>query len=357
MKCLTNMERITLSTEIVMDMIKLYQYKGKDFYYQDILKSDMDYITKETVERETFFMSKILKLDITENRLRLIIKKSSEPKTKDEQLLFNIKEIFSFLQLKVYDFELNSNEVFSLAKMIFKNVKEVSFAYEVKEVQINLLREKQRISKRKNLEEFMELYSRKLRSNDYELTQLITNFYVDFLNLKVFNDGNELVGILLLYILLFRERFNMFKYMSFFEMVIEREESFNKAILQANFNWEEGYSQTTPLNKMVIQILLDGYSKIDSMIHEYEFESQLNKSDNIENTIYKLPQVFTKDEIRIKHPYVSESTINRTLQRLRDENKIRPNGTGRSATWIRLVEQEKFNPHFKQIDLFEITND
>lgn len=357
MKCLTNMERITLSTDIVMDMIKLYQYKGKDFYYQDILKSDLDYIIKETVEKELFFLSKLLKLNISENRLRLIIKKASEPKTKEEQLLYNLKEILFFLQIKVHDFDLIANEVFSLTKKIFYKIKDVNFNYEIKEVQVNLLREKKRVSNRKKLEEIMELYERKLRSQEYELTQLITNIYIDFLNSNIFNEGNELVGILLLYILMFREKFNMFKYISFFEILCEKKESFDKAVLQANFNWEDGFSQTTPLNRIIIQILLEGYNKIDSKIHEYEFDVQLNKSDNIENTIYKLPQVFTKNEIRAKHPYVSDSTINRTLQRLRDENKIRPNGTGRSATWIRLIEQEKFSPNIKQINLFEFTTD
>ena len=32
-----------------------------------------------------------------------------------------------------------------------------------------------------------------------------------------------------------------------------------------------------------------------------------------------MKEIFTKDEIRLLHPYVSESTINRALIKLRDE--------------------------------------
>ena len=72
----------------------------------------------------------------------------------------------------------------------------------------------------------------------------------------------------------------------------------------------------------------------------------------------KLGETFTKDEIRNKSPYISESTINRTLKRLRDENKIRPNGVGRSATWIKLVHTDRFEVNARQMDLFEyIMND
>ena len=55
----------------------------------------------------------------------------------------------------------------------------------------------------------------------------------------------------------------------------------------------------------------------------------------------KLNDVFAKDEIRERHPLISDSTINRTLKRLQEEGKIRPLGKGRSAKWIKLVKTEK----------------
>lgn len=354
MKSISNMERITLTTDMVMDMIKLYQFKGKDFFYEDVMRSDMDYIIKQTCEKETFYLNRKLNLSISENRVRLIIKKDANPKTKDEQLLSNLKAMFKTIQDSVNDFDLTANEILNLAKFIYKGVVEISFKMMVVEEQVNLLREKRKVSMRLELENLMKKYVKMLESKDYELTLLITNFYVDFINMKVFNEGNELIGIILLYILLFRERFNLFRYVSFFELLEERRDAFSKGVMQANFNWEEGFSQTAPLNRTIIQMMLSGYDKIENMVRDYEFDLHLNKSDNIENTIMRLGEVFTKDEIRAKHPYVSESTINRTLQRMRDENRIRPNGVGRSATWIRLVNPEKFNPNFRQMDLFEI---
>ncbi len=354
MHCLNNLERLTTTKEMIVKIINLYQYKGKDFYYCDVLKQDLDQITKDTVERETFFLGKLINLDVTESRKRLIIKKDSKPKTHDEQILFNLKHIISFLQTKVVDFDLLSNEVLSLAKRLYQDVCEVKFNTFVEEVQVNLLREKKRVSKRDDLDKLLELYSKLLYAQEHELTNLVTNFYIDFINLKVFNEGNELISLMLIYILLFKERFNVFKYMSFFEELYNQKEMFKNAVIQAGFNWEHGFSQTTPLNIMIMDLMIVAYNKTDEVVRDYNFDAKLNKSDNIENTIMKLPQVFTKDEIRNKHPYTSESTINRTLQRLKDENKVRPNGVGRSATWIRLIEHEKFNPNFKQIDLFEI---
>lgn len=357
MKCLSNISRLSVSNDLVLDLTKLYQHKGKDFFYEDVMKSEMDYIVKQTIERETFFLGRKLNLDISEQRIKLIIKKDANPKTKDEQILTNLKNVFTILQEKANSFELTTNEILNMARKIFLNVKEISFGYRIEDVQVNLLREKQKISKRTDLQQLIDLYSKMLVKGDVELTQLITNFYIDFINMNIFTSENETVGLVMYYVLLFRERFNLFRYVSFFELLAESTDAFNNAVLTANFNWAQGFSQTTNLNRVIINLMLEGYKKIDNMVRDYQFDLGLNKSDNIENTIMKLGDIFTKEEIRAKHPYVSESTINRTLSRLREENKIRPNGVGRSATWIRLVNQERFNPNFKQMDLFEFVLD
>ncbi len=174
--------------------------------------------------------------------------------------------------------------------------------------------------------------------------------------MNLFNYGNELIALIMLYLLIFKANFKVFKFVSFFQLLNLHKATFKNVVLQANFNYEEGFSKTAPLQKFIIDLMLQGYDKIESMVHEYSFDSALNKSDNIENTIYKLPQVFTKDDIRERHPYVSESTINRTLQKLRDQDIIRPNGVGRSASWIRLVSIEAFNPDYKQMELFSEEN-
>ena len=87
------------------------------------------------------------------------------------------------------------------------------------------------------------------------------------------------------------------------------------------------------------------------MAHEYMFEKELNKSNNIENSILKLDEIFTKEDLRKRHPNVSDATIDRTLKRLKDEDKIRPLGKGRSSKWQRIISgHRKFG--IEQLSLF-----
>ena len=190
MKCLSNLERLSYPADLVMDLTSLYRYKGKDFYYEDVLKSEMNGIIKRTVERDTFYVGKILNLNVTENRTRLIIRKNANPRTKDERVLANLKEVFTLIQEKGDEIELTSNEFLYLAKRIFNEVMEIDFSYEIVKYRENLLEEKKRVTKRKKLDEELNLYRKLLTEKSIEPTQLITNFYVDILNLYLYTSNN-----------------------------------------------------------------------------------------------------------------------------------------------------------------------
>ena len=108
------------------------------------------------------------------------------------------------------------------------------------------------------------------------------------------------------------------------------------------------------LNKDIIDMLLEGYGKVEQMIANFNFDKKIKKIDNVESAILKLGEVFTREQIKQVCPQLSDSTINRALARLKDENKVRPNGTGRSASWVRLVPDELFSPKTKQMNIFDI---
>lgn len=354
MKCLSNLDRISYPAELVMDLTSLYRFKGKDFYYEDVLKNDLTGIIRITVERDTFYAAKLLNLTITENRVRLIIRKNAIPKTKDEQVLANLKEVFSLIQEKGADIELTTNEFLHLAKKIFHNVLNIDFASEIVKYKINLLEDKKKVSKREKLADELKLYKDLLGRRTIESTQLITNLYVDLLHLDIYTSHNDFMALLIMYCLLFRERFNVFKYVSFFQLYFENKEKFHTAVISAGYDWEQGFAQTAPLNRLTIKTMLEAYQQVEAKADEYTFDKRIRKIDNVEATILKLGEVFTKEQIKNVHPQFSESTINRALTNLKNQNKIRSNGTGRSATWVRLVPEEMMGSKMKQMTLFDI---
>ena len=354
MKCLSNVERATYPIELVMQLTKLYQFKGKDFYYEDFLKNHLDGIIKNTIEADTLAFTRLLKLNVTDNRFKLLVRKDSNPKTKDELVVKNLKEVFELIQARSEQIELTTNEFLQLGIRIFKKHTRIDFDNVVETYKVNLLDDTRVKSKRKNLEDELNLYAKLLGLGNVETTLLVTNFYVDILNQNIFNEFNEPLSLLILYCLLFRQRFNVFKYVSFFEMYEKHLTEFTQALAKASYRWETGYSETDDLNTLLINMLNEGYEIVEKMVQDTDFDKKLNKIDNVKTAIMKLSQTFTKAQITQQYPWISPTTINRALASLQEEGKIISNGTGRSATWNKIVDDELFNAKGRQITLFDL---
>lgn len=352
MRCITNLERINYPKEIVHELTKLYTFKGKDFYYEDVLKQYMNQIIKSTIEKDVIASSKILDLKVNENRLKLIVKKNSEPKTKDEKIVKNLKTVFEIIQEKGAYLDLTSNEFVKLGDKIYKDVMRFDYLSDIVVVKENLLEERKKVSRRELVNDEIKDFSTAKNRLKIEITQVITNFYVDLLNLKCFNIKNEFISLIIAYCLFFSERFNVFKYVSFFEYYLCNIEEFKKIEEKASYGWENGFAKTDDLNAQFIKCMLEGYAKVENMVNDLKFEKNLRKVDNVESVIMKLGDTFSREDIKNKVPNLSDSTINRALVKLRDEGKIRPDGTGRSAKWIRLVPDELFTSKTMQLNIF-----
>ena len=353
MHCLENIKRISYPADLVMDLTRLYRFKGKDFYYEDVLKNQMEKIVTETIYKDTVYASKLLDLNVSEHRLNLLILKDSNPKNNEEKIVTNLKRVFSIIQEKGEELDLVPNEFLALADLIFKGIVTVGFRTAKVEVQFNLLKEKKTVSMREDFEKMLNLYKSCMKKKEVEATQLATNLFVDVVNTKIFDKYNDFLCLLIYYCLLFKERFNIFKHLSFFEMYHNSKHEFEVALSEASYDWENGYSKTAPLNRLTIDFMLEGYMIIEGKVQEVGFEKEVKKVDMVISSIYKLGEVFTKEEVRTQNKGASESTINRALDFLKANEKIRPMGTGRNAKWMRINIDESMDIKNRQASIFD----
>lgn len=341
MNALKNISRIQIRPETLILLLNLYESKGKTFYYNDLFKRDKDAFTARTLEADIISLASILNLNITEARVKLCAKRDIVPKTKDEQLLMNFRTIINRLQSGYNHFELLTNEVQELSKVISKSHSKVNWNKKEVLEKEGLLASKKTYSTREDLENLIALYKEVLKTKQYEQTTIITNFYVDFLNMDIFDNLNKEIALVVLYALIF-QMFPIFRYVSFFSHYNKFLKMLNHSLNQAKYNWDLQFSQTDNLNEIIYHILIDSYVEIDDFAYEYEFEKDLNKTNSLENTILKFKSQFTKEDLRISHPNISDSTINQTLKRLREEKKIMSLGTGRSAKWQVIINNENY---------------
>ena len=133
----------------------------------------------------------------------------------------------------------------------------------------------------------------------------------------------------------FKSEVNAFKYVSFLNYY-DNFDDYENSLKDASFNWKEGYAQPIVFVDFILNLSLVAYKKTDELIKNYEFDRRMNKSENLENSILNMGSIFSKEELRELYPYISESTINRSLIKMKEAGVIKPIGKGRSAKWMKL---------------------
>lgn len=333
MSCIENINKFIVPNDLVFTLMNVYKYIGKNDLYRKVASNDMHRIVSQTIERDAFFLSKLIELDISDARLRLIITKNSEARNREERVLYNIKELLSLFSQNPKRQELSSIDLSNIINYVYAN----------QNIKYDQLKEERKnghnyvnLGSKRDLIDKINNHINSLSPDSVENIILALNYFVDLYAIKPFNAHNDTLVYLVLYLLLLKSDCECLLYVSLFEMIYKNKKDFDDYLMQAFYTWKEGLPQILPFVRFFSKLILDLYKHADDIIKTYESDQNINKGDNIENTIMRLPNIFTKDEIRLIHPYVSESTINRALTKLRDENIIRPLGKGRSAKWIKV---------------------
>ena len=121
MSCVLNINRFLVPNDIIVDLSDIYQYIGENTEVRGIVGNDLNTIIDQTVEKDAFYLSKILGLDISDARSRLILTKNSNPRNKEENTLYNLKDILSSFQRESDRLPLQTNEFLNEINYVFNH--------------------------------------------------------------------------------------------------------------------------------------------------------------------------------------------------------------------------------------------
>lgn len=334
------LSQYALPSNILNKMLEVYKYIGQNQNFENELGESKFYLIEQNIERETFIIANLLELNISENRMRLIITKDSNPTNQEEKRLVAIKEVLRIIQKDALTNTFNGSDILAYLNRIFgKNThKFTNRNYD----DLIGIRNKftKPVSIRLSYEKMLENYHLNFTKKTYEKLYLAIIAYLETVLMKPFSDHNELAGLLELYYMLLRSEIDVFKYLGFFELYIKNKEKWNNEVRLSFINFPTSHLQINGLIEQLFDYIISSYKELTNILKEKSFDKRMHKSDGIEQTISRLPSTFSKEDIRIYHPDVSDSTINRALFKLRDENFIKPLGKGRSARWIKLVKED-----------------
>ncbi|ERJ13749.1 Fic family protein [Haloplasma contractile] len=319
----TNIKNTPYSFSIVKKMTEVYEYKGKETYYLKTFNNNISLIKENVVSNQAEYSGKFLNIKLSNQRYKLLTRQNASHQDRRENLVVNLLESFKIIHNSDTNWNLTTNGVIEIHDFIFAEF----------DPHAGIKNKRNKLEKKNELDTLISTFNKLMKEDATEYISLFSAFIIDFINIKPFNEYNEYIAIVLLTLLLKQYGYNVVDFVSLFNLIEEDKQSFKDAITKSGMNWELGLPQYHFFINYILELLIVAYQKLELLHKSFQFDKQYSKEELIEQTIANFTSTFTKEEIRELNPFISDSTINRTLKALRDQGIIEPTGKGRSAKW------------------------
>ena len=160
-------------------------------------------------------------------------------------------------------------------------------------------------------------------------------FILDLLVIHPFEDGNGRVARLLTNAMLSEHGYTVGRYVSLEQAIAESADAYYQALLDSTHGWHEGTADPWPWLGYFTSVIAGAYAVFAGRAAAAQTPG--TKQQRVrEHILRHAPATFRLAHIRTAVPGVSDQTIRLVLEQLRNEGKVRADGTGRSATWTRI---------------------
>ena len=172
--------------------------------------------------------------------------------------------------------------------------------------------------------------------NNYNINQLllIPCFVLDFLCIHPFTDGNGRMSRLLSLLILYKNSFDAWRYISFEEQINRGKAGYYKALNDSSIGWHEGRSSYFPFIENFITTLLSCYKELDKRFAVVN-SKKVTKRGRIEATVLNSILPISKQEICYILPDVSPTTVEAALAAMLKGGLIEKVGTARNTKYAK----------------------
>ncbi|HZL47422.1 MAG TPA: Fic family protein [Solirubrobacteraceae bacterium] len=186
------------------------------------------------------------------------------------------------------------------------------------------------------MEELHERFAAARESGEHHPLLLVGCYVFDFLAIHPFSDGNGRMSRLLTLLALYQADYEIGRFVSLERLIDQTRDTYYDALQAAGHGWHEDEHDIEPWLRYFLGILTAASKELEA--GAAQFSGRGAKREAIARFIRgSTAEEFTVADVRRAVPAASDSYIDKTLAKLRDEGLIESLGTGRNARWRRLA--------------------
>lgn len=331
---------------IVKLIAKINEYKGKQDLYIKQSPQALEKLKEVAIVQSTKSSNSIEGIVITDQRLNAIMKDNTNLRNRSEGEIAGYKDVLNIIHTAYDGIPINSNIILQLHRDLYKYISSQGGIWKNQD---NIISEElpsgekfirfkpvSAYATKGAMEELCDYLNELMKNEDVEPLILIGTFILDFLCIHPFNDGNGRMSRLLTLLLLYKYDYLVGRFISLEKVIEDSKESYYETLRKSSSNWHENEHNIFLWLEYFLGTLLAAYKEFESRVGHIESKKG-NKEFRIEEAIKTVLGLFTKEDIRNACPDISESTINRVFNKLKEEKIIEVIGKGRNSKWRRLV--------------------
>lgn len=183
------------------------------------------------------------------------------------------------------------------------------------------------------MEQMVLAYYEARQNSNINSLLLIPCFILDFLSIHPFSDGNGRMSRLLSLLLLYKNGYDVGKYISLEYMINKNKALYYEKLHESSIEWDSNQNTYWPFIEYFLLMLLKTYNELMDRYNIIK-DKKMNKAERIEETIKQTIGRITKEDIHNFWPDISFNTIELELSKLLKEGKIEKIGNTNGVSYI-----------------------
>jgi Fic family protein len=337
---------INFSIEQMATLKTIGECRGRQDLFYKQSREVIDNLRQIAIIESSESSNRIEGITVAPDRIEPLILKSTTPQNRSEQEVAGYRDALELVHESGKHMDLSVNIILQLHAMMYRympspggrwkptdnEIVEKNSDGTVKRVRFKAV---SAFGTPSAMDDLVESYKDAIDKHAHEPLVIIPLAILDFLCIHPFRDGNGRISRLLTLLLLYHFDYEVGRYISLERIFEETKETYYETLEKSSQLWHEGKHDVMPWLNYFWGVLLRAYREFEERVSNVK-TGRGSKTDQIRQAIERKIGPFSITDIESEFPTISRDMIRLVFRKLKTEGKVKPQGRGRSAKWIKI---------------------
>ncbi|WP_168180739.1 MULTISPECIES: Fic family protein [Lactobacillus] len=340
------LNHLALNSEIVKKLTTIYQLRGETSSYAIDYHEELQKLVEVAKIQSTDASNRIEGIFTSDSRLNKIMSDKVEPHNRDEKEIAGYRDVLSLIHENSQYMPISTRTILGMHNILFKysgdswggKFKDINnkiiakYADDHEEIRFN---PPEAFLVPDLIDQLCNSYNQAVKDEKFSPSILSAAFVFDFVSIHPFRDGNGRMSRLLMLLTMYQLGFEVGKYISLEKIIENSKESYYEALAASSQGWNDNQNSYTAFVDYYLGVIVKAYRDlIERMGLVHNQTHKLAADKLILKVLQQQLKPLSRAELVELIPRYSQTTIQRNLKKLRDENKIKIVGAGKNTKYV-----------------------